>query len=191
MQGIRIVARGTALALLLIPTPADAAKKSMPAEAVCAVVSIIDGDTIKCFAPALDTDDEKPLCRDPTGKVVESCWPIRLLRIDTGETTYHDPKEKTRPRWICDEEYDAGIQAKEKLAEMVKAAGGIVYLTKIKRDYYPGRRDAEVVGGGVNFSDALLRANLAAPYKGSAIQRKSKWCHDRSPLNVTRPRNQP
>ncbi len=143
---------------------------------------------LKCFAPALDTEDEKPMCRDPSGNVVDSCWSVRLLRIDTGETTYHDPKAQTRPRWTCDAEYHAGVAAKEKMVDLVKAAGGIVYLSKIKRDYYPGRRDAEVVGGGVNFSDALLRANLAAPYKGTAASRKSKWCHARSPLNVIRPK---
>lgn len=192
MQYARKIQLSTALAFILIAPSGEvalaaSAKQTFPAEALCAVVSVIDGDTLKCYAPALDADDEKPMCRDPNGTVIDSCWSVRLLRIDTGETTYHDPKAQTRPRWTCEAEHDAGIAAKERLAELVRAAGGVVVLTKIQRDYYPGRRDAEVTGDGVNFSDVLLRENLAAPYKGSAKDRKKKWCHPRSPLNVVKP----
>lgn len=189
-------ARIIGLALMLIP-PSDGValaasiKQTFPAEALCAVVSVIDGDTLKCYAPALDLDDQKPMCRTSDGTVIDSCWSVRLLRIDTGETTYHDPKAQTKPRWTCEAEHEAGIAAKERITELVRNAGGVVVLTKIQRDYYPARRDAEVTGGGVNFSDVLLRENLAAPYKGSAKDRKKKWCHPRQPLHVVRPGNPP
>jgi endonuclease YncB( thermonuclease family) len=153
------------------------------------VVDVIDGDTIKCQSPDLDatkTDQEKPMCRAPDGVVLGSCWSIRLLRIDTGETTCHD-KACTKPRWTCEAEHDAGMAAKERVRELVAVADGVLVLTKIKRDRYSGRRDAEVWGNGVNFSDVLLRENLAAPYKGTAANRKKKWCGRPEPRPVIPP----
>lgn len=180
-----------ALAATLVIPAQYKLDKPYPDKAYCVVVDIIDGDTIKCQSPDLDaTKDprETPMCRDARGVVVNSCWSIRLLRIDTGETTCHDPKYCTRPRWTCEAEHDAGIAAKDRIRELIDAAGGVLELTKIKRDYYLGRRDAEVTGNGVNFSDVLLRENLAAFYKGTAEARKKKWCPGLDPLNVIQPR---
>lgn len=94
---------------------------------------------------------------------------IRVLNIDTPE---HDHMAK------CEAERLHGIKAMEFAADLVSRAGGIVTLSRVKRDKYGGRFNARVTmkinGVAVDWAAAMTSAGLALPYTGQGA--KPDWC---------------
>lgn len=109
---------------------------------------VIDGDTLSVPAAIVKTP---------------SRLSVRLMGINAPETkTAKCPAEKT-----------AGLAAKAFVQQKVSAAK-IITVSFIRWDKYGGRFDGRVLLDGVDLSQMMLDAKLAAPYSGG--KRVNLWC---------------
>ena len=73
----------------------------------------------------------------------------------------------------CAKERDRAEAARDYLARRIE--GGDVRLSQVHYDKYGGRVDATVEDGQGSIAAAMIRAQLARPYRGG---RRAGWCDD-------------
>ena len=91
---------------------------------------------------------------------------IRVLGIDAPES--HEPR--------CERELVAGLKAKERLAQLVRAE--VVSVTRDGKDRY-GRTLATLSAGGKDIGAVLIAEKLALPWQDGPQARAARirrWC---------------
>jgi len=115
-------------------------------------IVIIDGDTVAlpCAVPARGCAEK-----------------IRFLDIDAPESF--------RPH--CDHERAAGLQAKARVAELLR--GATVYIERPGRKDRYGRTLANLTTADGDVGAVLLREGLAVPYRPGKVEKAGRiahWC---------------
>jgi endonuclease YncB( thermonuclease family) len=127
-----------------------------------ASAEVVDGDRIVI----IDGDTVALPCAVPARGCAEK---IRFIDIDAPETF--------RPN--CENERAVGLQAKARVAELLRGATGYVERSGRKDRY--GRTLANLTTADGDVGQALLNARLALPYKPGKVakaRRLAHWCSD-------------
>ena len=140
---------GIVVASLLISSAGTVTAETLDGKRII----IIDGDTV-----ALPCEHPAPGCAEK----------IRLTAIDAPESY--------RPN--CENELKAGLRAKERLAELLRA-GPVDIVRSGKLDRY-GRTLADLKSTAGDVGTILVREGLALPYRpgrAAKMERTAQWCN--------------
>jgi endonuclease YncB( thermonuclease family) len=121
----------------------------------CALVKVLDGDTVKVN------------CSD---------WPepfqdtnLRIFGIDTPESIRGQAK--------CIKELKLGLNAKAWAKHEFEGAKVVAFTWARTKDKYGGRIDANVaLPSGKSWADEAVRIGMARPYGINGNLKKSNWC---------------